>query len=212
MADILLDNQAIPTTPAAGKTNVSVNSSTKQLITRDDAGRFSTLSGSIRNWNTADVVATGVDTYLTGSGIVIPTGQVMQVGTTFRWRFAITKTAAGTASPIWVVRVGTAGTTADTARLTFTQVASQTAAVDTGMVEIIAILRNVGAAGVLAGGLEMAHVLAATGFSTLNHNIMQVTSAGFDTTIAGTIVGVSVNPGASGVWTHQVVSAEGLGI
>jgi hypothetical protein len=58
----------------------------------------------------------------------------------------------------------------------------------------------------------MAHVLAATGFSTLDHNVMQVTSAGFDTTVAGTIVGVSVNPGAAGVWTHQVISAECLGV
>jgi hypothetical protein len=212
MADVLLDNQAVPTTPAAGKTLVAVNSSTKQLVTRDDSGRFSTLSGSIRNWNTADVVANAADTYLTGSGIVIPTGQVMQVGTVFRWRLAMTKTAAGVAAPVWVVRVGTAGTTADTARLTFTQVAAQTAAVDTGMVEIFAILRNVGAAGILTGCLHMAHVLAATGFSTLDHNVMQVTSAGFDTTVAGTIVGVSVNPGAAGVWTHQVISAECLGV
>lgn len=212
MADILLDNEAIPSTPAAGKTIIAVNSSTKQLVTRDDAGRFATLSGSIRNWNTADVVASGADTYLTGSGIVIPTGQVMQVGTTFRWTFAMTKTAAGTAAPVWNVRVGTAGTTADTARLTFTQVALQTAAADTGWVQITAILRNVGAAGVLAGSLHMAHVLAATGFSTLDHNVMQVVSAGFDTAVAGTIVGVSVNPGASGVWTHQLVSAECLGV
>lgn len=212
MADILLDNQAVPTTPAAGKTVVAVNSTTKQLVTRDDAGKFATLSGSIRNWNTADVVATGADTYLTGSGLVIPTGQVMQVGTVFRWDIAMTKSAAGTAAPVWVVRVGTAGSTADTARLTFTQIALQTAAVDTSTLEILVILRNVGAAGIAAGYLEMAHVLATTGFSTLDHNVLQVTSAGFDTTVAGTIVGVSVNPGASGVWTHQVISAECLGV
>jgi hypothetical protein len=124
----------------------------------------------------------------------------------------MTKSAAGTAAPVWVVRVGTAGTTADTARLTFTQIALQTAVVDTGMVDIIAVLRNVGAAGVLAGGLKMAHVLAATGFSTLDHNVLSVVSAGFDTTVANLIIGVSVNPGASGVWTHTVVTSEMLNV
>jgi hypothetical protein len=136
----------------------------------------------------------------------------MQVGTMFRWRFVMTKSAAGTAAPIWVVRVGTAGSTADTARLTFTQIALQTAVVDTGMVDITAIVRSIGAAGVMAGGLQMGHVLAATGFSTLNHNVLSVVSAGFDTTPTNLIVGVSVNPGASGVWTHTSVMVEAMGI
>lgn len=108
---------------------------------------------------------------------------------------------------MWTVVVGTAGTTADTARLTFTGTA-QTAVVDTGAVEIWAILRNTGAAGVLAGGLNMTHNLAATGFSTLAAQVLQNTSAGFDTTLANLIVGVCVNPGASGVWTHQIVAAD----
>lgn len=138
----------------------------------------------------------------------MPTGLVLQVGTTFRWTLYMTKTGAGTAAPIWVIHVGTAGSVADAARVTFTQVALQTAVADTGVVEINAVLRNVGAAGVLAAGLAMTHVLAATGFSTLTDNVMQVTSAGFDTTVAGTIIGLSVNPGAAGVWTHQVIAAE----
>ena len=212
MADILLDNQTIPGTPASGKLILFTHSGNKKLVTRDDTGAYSTLGGAIRNWNTADVVANAADTYLTGSGLTVPTGLVLQVGTTFRWRLAMVKTAAGTAAPIWVLRVGTAGTTADTARCTFTQVALQTAVVDTGIVDVTAILRNVGAAGVLAGVLNMNHVLATTGFSTLGANTLQVTSAGFDTTVANTIVGLSVNPGTLGVWTHQVIAAEMLNI
>lgn len=212
MADVLLDNQAVPTTPAAGKTIVAVNSSTKQLVTRDDAGRFSTLSGSIRNWNTGDVTAAAADTYLTGSGLVIPTGQVMQVGTFFRWTLVFTRSGAGVAGTVYNVRVGTAGTTGDTARVVFTQVAAQTNAADAGFVDIVCVLRNVGAAGVLAGGLRMAHVLAATGLSTLDHNVQQVTSAGFDTTVAGTIVGISCNPGANTTDVFQVIHAEALGV
>jgi hypothetical protein len=212
MSRILLDVEAPPATPAAGRGVFFAETGGKRATYKDDSGRTHTLSGRILNYNTADVVANAADTYLTGSNLVVPTGMVLQVGTMFRWTLYMTKTAAGVAAPIWAVHVGTAGTVADAARVTFTQVALQTAVIDTGVVEITAILRNVGAAGVLAGGLAMTHVLAATGFSTLTDNVMQVTSAGFDTTIAGTIIGVSVNPGAAGVWTHQVVKSEMLNI
>ena len=212
MADVLLDTQAPPSTPASGKLIVFPHTVNKTLMVKGDDGRTNTLGGAIRNYNTADVVANAADTYLTGSGLVIPTGLALQVGTAFRWRIAMTKTAFGTAAPIWNVRIGTAGSVADTARLVFTQVALQTAAADTGIVSIEAVLRNVGAAGVLAGCLEMNHVLAATGFSTLTMNIMQVTSSGFDTTVAGSIIGISVNPGSAGVWTHQLIMAEMLNI
>ena len=210
MSEVLLDSQAVPTNPSAGQVLIYPATSTKRLTTSDENGKDLT-SPPLTNANTADVSAPSVDTYVTNSNLAIP-AHLLQVGTTFRWRFYITKTAAGVATPIWVVRVGTLGTTGDAARLTFTQVALQTAAVDAAVVEIDAVLRNTGAAGVLAGGLRMNHVLAATGFSTLTMNVQQVTSAGFDTTVASTIVGVSVNPGALGVWTIQVVSAELLGV
>jgi len=212
MSDIVLDTQAIPSTPAAGKGILFLESGGKRATLRDDSGKTYTMLGGVLNQNTADVVANAADTYLTGSGLTVPTGLTLQVGTVMKWRFVMTKTGAGVASPVWTVRIGTAGTTADAAILTFTQVAAQTAAVDTGIVDIVAVLRNVGAAGILAGGLSMLHVLAATGFSTLTENVMQATSAGFVTTTAGLIAGVSVNPGAAGVWTHQVIQSEMLNI
>lgn len=206
MADFLIDTQGTPTTPGAGKVLVYGDSSSKQLTCLNENGRKFSLDGVIRNWNTADVVASAADTYLTGSSLVIPQ-HLLQAGATFKWRLVMTKTAAGTAAPVWNIRVGTLGTVADTARLTFTG-AAQTNVVDTGFVEISAVLRNTGAAGVLAGGLNLVHNLAATGFATLASVVAQSTSAGFDTTVAGLIVGLSVNPGTSGVWTHQVVVAE----
>lgn len=206
MADLLLDNQGTPTTPGAGKVVLYPDSSTKRMTSLDDSGRKLSLDGVIRNWNTVDVVANAADTYLAGSSLIVPQ-HLLQAGATFKWRFAATKTAAGVATPIWSVRVGTTGTIADAARLVFTGPA-QTAAVDAGYIEITAVLRNTGASGVLAGVLSLSHNLSTTGFSTVQCPTLQVTSAGFDTTTAGLIVGVSVNPGASGVWTHQLCIAE----
>lgn len=209
MADLVLDAQGTPAAPASGQV-VTYPDNVSQLLCYRNNSRVHSLGGQIRNWNTADVVASAADTYLTGSRLDVPQ-HLLQAGTTFRWRLVMTKTAAGVAAPAWIVRIGTLGTVGDGARLTFTGPA-QTAVIDAGMVEIIAVLRNTGVAGVLAGGLSLRHNLAATGFAVLGTPVLQVISAGFDTTVANLIVGLSVNPGAAGVWTHQVVSAEMLNI
>jgi hypothetical protein len=206
MADLLFDTQGTPTTPGAGKAALYPDSSSKRWTSLDENGRKLSLDGVIRNWNVADVVANAADTYLTGSSLAVPQ-HLLQAGATFKWRFALTKTGAGVAAPTWNVRVGTLGTTADASRLLFTGPA-QTGVVDAGYVEITAVLRNVGAAGVLAGVLSLSHNLATTGLATSQCPTLQVTSSGFDTTVASLIVGVSVNPGSAGVWTHQIVIAE----
>lgn len=210
MADILLDEQGTPASPGLSQGVIFADSSSSRLSYRDDSARVHTFSGAIRNWNTADVTANAVDTYLSGSALALPQ-HLLQVGTTFKWRMFVTKTGAGIAAPIWRVRVGTLGTTGDAAVLTFTG-AAQTGVIDTAFIEITAILRNTGAAGILAGGLVLNHNLAATGFANIGSPTLQVTSAGFNTTTANLIVGVSVDPGSLGVWTHQVVKGEMLNI
>lgn len=206
MGKLAFTTQAAPSA-VAGQGMLYPATDSLQWTSKDANSKCLTLGGLIVNANTADVVASAADTYLTGSNITIP-AHLLQAKTRFRWSFAMTKTAAGTAAPVWVVRLGTAGTTADAARLTFTSPSAQTAATDTGGVEINAILRNTGAAGVLTGILTMWHANATTGLASVSTVCVQVTSAAFDTTTAGLIAGVSVNPGASGVWTHQLVMAE----
>jgi hypothetical protein len=155
--------------------------------------------------NTADVVANAADAYLTGSGLVI--GGRIQVGSFVKWRFRATKTAAGVASAAFNVRLGTTGTTTDTARTTLTSSAIQTAAVDTAMFELDTNFRAVGATGVIESVIRMDHT-AADGAGMGTFRYLVATSATFDTTTAGLIIGVSCNPGAAGVWTFQYISAE----
>ena len=210
MPDIVLDTQGNPAVPASNTVDLFASSATKRYTSRDDSGKILTLP-PIHVASVADQTANAADTYLTGSNITIPPS-LLQVGTLFRWFFTFSKTGAGVATPIWNVRFGTNGTTADTGRLTFTGVA-QTANADAGMAEITAIVRSIGAAGVMAGGYRLDHNLATTGLSNQSQpNIIQVTSAGFDMTVANSIIGISVNPGASGVWTFQLVTLEVLGL
>lgn len=153
------------------------------------------------------------DTYLAGSYIPIPTnpagGNRLQAKSKYRLRFFMSKTAAGVATPILNVRLGTAGTTADTSRAQLTHTA-QTAAIDTGVYDMEVTFRTVGSgtsAVIVAGGV-LDHNLAATGLSVSNTSIVTAVSAGFDSTVANLGIGVSVNAGASAAWTVQIVNAE----
>lgn len=209
MSDLLLDTQSPPATPAAGQGVAYFDSVSGLWTTRDPNGRSNSLVGALRNWNTSDVTANGADTYLTGSRLDVP-GHGLQAGVTFTWVLSWTKTAAGVGSPIWSIRVGTAGTTADSARLQFTSPVAQTAVADTGRAIVRAVLRSVGGgtSAVIAGCLDMTHANQTTGLATVQQVLISNTGAGWDSTVANLKVGLSVNPGASALWTHQLVSAE----
>lgn len=148
------------------------------------------------------------DTYLVGSSCAIPNG-LLQAKTKYRCRFSVSKTGAGVATPIINIRIGTLGTVGDAPRgvLTF---AAQTAVIDEGLFEIEAIFRTVGAgvAAVLQSMGKLTHRLSITGLSTDVSGMKLATSAGFDSTVANSIIGLSVNGGASAAWTVAVVSAE----
>lgn len=174
------------------------------------SGSFTTVTSRLSrmafsNTATSSQAASGVDTYLAGSTLSLA-GRIAAT-MVLRWRFYITKTAAGVAAPIYSVRFGAAGTIADTARHTFTGVA-QTAATDTAWHELEITVNSIGASAVLIGIMKMDHVNTTTGFATQDKPQMLLsTPAGFDVTGGTLFVGVSVNPGASGVWTYQTVSA-----
>lgn len=208
MADILLDVQGNPSTPSAGQILVYGNTTSKALMSLNDTGAAVTLGG-LSNVSTANQTGFASDTYLAGSNITLPPGNP-RVGTSYYLCFDMVKTAAGTAAPAINVRFGTAGTTADTARLTFTFGAG-TAAVDTGIFEVWAHWRTVGASGVLVGMARVTHHLAATGLTATGASgtgIILVTSAAFDSTVANSIIGVSFNGGASFSGTNTVKQAS----
>lgn len=148
------------------------------------------------------------DTYLTGSSIAISAGSLI-AKSMYRCIFNVSKTAAGTATPIINLRFGTAGSTADTSRGTLT-FPLQTAAIDNGMFEVWAVFRTVGGgtAAVLQSVASLTHALSITGFSTSVSPTVAATSGGFDSTVANSIIGLSVNGGTAAAWTVNMVQAE----
>jgi hypothetical protein len=154
--------------------------------------------------NTADVVASGAATYLTGASLQI--GSRAQATTFFKWRLRVSKTAAGVATATVAVATGPNATTADTARVTHSSTAIQTGAIDTGMFEVDAVLRQVGATAIINSSIRLDHVLAdAAGFGTFRY--LNANSSSFALG-ASDYIGLIVNPGASGVWTFQEVIVD----
>lgn len=154
----------------------------------------------------AQAITAATDTYVTGSAIDV--ASKLQVGTILKWRIVVTKTAAGVAASVWVVRFGTAGTTSDTARLTLTS-STQTAAIDHGVFEVTLVVTAIGASGVVSGFVLLDHNLGATGLGGAGTtSTFQATSATFDTTVASLKAGISVNSGASAAWTVNQVFTE----
>lgn len=205
MADLLIDTQSPSTTPAAGQAVIFVDSTGKTLKTKDDAGF---IRGTVLNFSTAaQTPAAATRTYIAGSAITIPSGK-LQIGTLFRWRFNMTKTGAGIAASTFDVAVGTAGSVADTARVSFTKPAG-TAVIDEAWCEIQCICRGpLSASGVFAGEFIMCHNLAATGHAVIPVVVVNTISAAFDVTTANLIVGLCITSGAADAITIQMVHAE----
>lgn len=204
MAQHLIDNQGAPSSPAAGKSLLWVDNGTGALIATDSTGRH---KGSLsRNDTTASQTGFAADQYITNSGILVPSFG-MKAGQQYKWTFDVKKTAAGVAAAVLTIRTGVNQTTADTSRLVLTADVIQTAAIAAGLMTVMIGVRNVGAAGVLAGGFGIA---AGSGVGLGSG--ASGASIGYDNQIhAGQYVGLSLNGGAAAAWTIQHVSAELIG-
>jgi hypothetical protein len=160
------------------------------------------------NATVAQIASHSADTYYVGLAVA----DRVQAGSWFRWTFRANK-GGGTATPTYIIRYGTAGTTADTARVTLTG-AAQTAVADEGYFVVEAGFRAVGASAVLVAHHALWHRLATTGFSVTASNVFMtpVASSTFDSSVANSIIGLSVNPGASGAWVTDLVTLDAVNL
>lgn len=211
MAEHILAETATVNTPSAGKVSFYTdNSATPSFRQKDDTGRDVSFTG-VTNYSVASQAPPAATrTYITGSALPVPVNK-LQVGTCLEWTFNMTKTAAGTASSTFDICFGTNGTTADTARVSFTKPAG-TADADQATVTIKAVVRSIGATGVVVGNFEMTHNLASTGHAVIPCVNVVTVSAGFDMTVANLIVGLCITSGAADAITIEMVQAKAWNI
>ena len=211
MADILLDVQSAPVTPSAGQSVIYVDTTAKILCIKDDAG---VVKAQSCNASVGNQTVNAADTYLTNSDIIIPNFG-LQAKTNILFMVSASKTGAGTAAPIYNIRIGANRTTGDTTRLTLTG-PLQTAIADIGTLYVMLTVRNIGAAAVIQGTAWWNHrgtaantTTSGTGFANDSTGHVEGTSAGFDSSsLAGQYIGLSVNSGTSGVWTVTQVQVQ----
>jgi hypothetical protein len=157
---------------------------------------------SVNTSTAAQAITANTVTYLTGSGILIPAGGLV-AGQMFRWYIMVSKTAAGTATPIWTPRIGSAQTTADGTVLTITGTA-QVATLSGTLIIVTCQVRTASATGIIVGAVN-------TGAASFGIGGKAV-SAAYDTTgKAGQRFGLCVNTGASAAWTVDSVRGELVG-
>jgi hypothetical protein len=161
------------------------------------------------NKSTASQAFTTTDAYVTGSSVRLDALGTPTIGLLYDCSFDMAKTA-GTGAVVVTVRVGTAGSTADTARLTFTMDAG-TSAADTAEFRVHAMFRAVGASAVLQGRMRMTNAgPTVTGFRDASPTlgVVQATSGAFDAGVANSIIGISFNGSTAFAGTAQLVEAE----
>jgi hypothetical protein len=216
----IVNNATAKTTPLDADMLGLMDSAEENVIKKFSWANLKTeISTLFKAFTSASVAsvsgAYSSDTYLAGSCITIPTAGGWKVGAQYRLLFEMSKTAAGTATFIISIRMGTAGDITDPAPMTITFSAG-TEAADMGLFEVMVTFRTVGSgtSAVLRGLAKCQHHLAATGLVSTGASgcgIVTKTSSGFDSSIA-TKIGVSINGGTSFSGICGMVQAELLGI
>lgn len=198
MADILIDNQTLPTTPSSGKSVLFVDSTTKKMCQLDDSGVVHGILS--RNCATAAQGAlVTTEVYLTSSNLLIPSFG-LPAGATLVWNISLVKTAASTAAPIWTVRVGAAGAVGDTSRIAATSTQAQTAVASDGTLVATCTVRTAGSSGILVLGGPCGPP-GFGGGGSLASSAFDISSAA-----AGQFVGLTVTTGTSAAWTINGLS------
>jgi len=208
MADILIDNQAFPATPAAGKSVIFVDSTTKRMTNIADDGRANSTFLSGNDTTASQVLPSGGETYITNSGLLLPSFG-MKAGMLFRWFMWISKTAAGTGAPVFRLKIGAAQGTGDTTRATITS-AAQTGVVDSGVFQFLVHVRTVSATGQVVFNYAIAGKRAADAAGFGNSSLSNIPSTFDNTALQGQYVGISIDTIATGtpVWTIEMVECK----
>jgi hypothetical protein len=179
-------------------TKTSIIAAINELVTRTVSNAASTALQTFTNG----------DTYMAGSAVTVDPAK-LRAGSFYRCKFNVVKTAAGIAAPAISVRLGTLGTTGDTAQTSLT-FAAQTGVIDEGVVEVLVNFRSVGAAtsAVVQAEGSLLHRLVTTGLNVTGvFTSVLGTSGGFASTTV-TKMGLSLNVGASSSWAVNVVQAD----
>ncbi len=185
MSQVNLNKTATPSTPAADKGAIFLDTTTEQLAYIDDTGQIRMLghnalasivanSGAI---NTAETIIVG------GLNSIRIKANSLKVGTTIRCTLQGTCTSSAANASTWRIRLGTAGTTSDGAIATAANSVAAASGTNIPFVaELTLVVRTLGATATCSGFLELRNT-GVTGISAVTVQIVEFTVAAFDSTV-----------------------------
>lgn len=215
MAKITIPNQTGPTTPSSGYSALFVDSTTKKLFTKDDAGRY--WGAPLRNYSIAnDPSAFASDLYVVGSNVQIPSFGT-QAGSRYFSRLSMSGTPGSTAQPVITMRIGASGIVSDSTITWTITTPAQTAVADKAILNILVLTRVVSASvGVFQSVAWFEHQGTAANTTTSGTGYTNNTTGQTDqgsgnkdnSAIGGLYMGYSMNFGASSAITVTMVDSQ----
>jgi hypothetical protein len=160
------------------------------------------IGGYYTNASSAYVApASGVDTYLIDTIIDVSS---LKVGDELEFLFSANKTAAGASPSTWSLRAGTTGTITDNSFASFNG-GLQTGSADNGYFTLKLKCEQVGSSMLFKYDLIMLHRLNSAGFANTATSVVSGVTGSFNAN-TNTILGVSINTGASASWQFTNIS------
>jgi hypothetical protein len=159
-------------------------------VQTDDSGVHRGILGAV-NTTTSQALGSAADTYITNSGIVIPSGG-MQAGQLYIWHIGFLQTA--TANTFVVkIRVGSARTTSDTdISNTLATTVTNGATAGGGWFTIRYIVHSIS-----ASGTGMVGYTYQFGVTTIQSADSKASTTFNNTAVGGQFVGISLTPSAT---------------
>lgn len=182
---VLYNKEATPSTPAADKAHVFLDTTTEAMAYVDDAGAVRVLAQNAPCGITATSGAiNNVETIIVGglNNCRIKANQ-LKVGTIIRATLQGTCTSSAANASTWRFRLGTAGTTAD--GVIGSAANSVAAASGTNIpftCEMVMTVRTIGASATLVGYMELRNT-GVTGISAVTVQTVELTASAFDSTV-----------------------------
>lgn len=194
MAQLVIGNQSIPSTPTTGNSSIFIHSTNKRAYCLDDTGLLNPLDSGILATVANTTVTAGATTTIAGGSTVSVPANTMQAGSTYKVTILGSFTGTATATA-FRVHLGTLGTNADAVIYT----SSVTGAVGTAQacIEIIFTIRTVGASGTLQG-TTIIHQNSATGVAAATISVVAGTTTTAPNTTVNNFMTISILSAASG--------------
>lgn len=210
MSQLSLAKVATPSTPAADKATVYLDTTNETLNYLDDTGQVRVIGHNAL----ASIVATSgaintTETIIVGglNNIRIKANS-LKVGTLLRFTLQGTCTSTAANASTWKLRFGTAGTTSDAAIVTAANSVAAASGTNIPFVaELVMTVRTIGAAATCSGYLRLINT-GVTGISAVESQTVAATVAAFDTTVDNWIEATYVAAATTTTSTFQNAFAE----